>query len=252
MSDRENRSRPDADRRQLLKTTGVSLAALSGMASVGVAQPEETERENNLNVGAGDRVNEWFEKRGDKLALAISEDEYSSVSVDDVRRVPDEASRVPYKVPRLTTRALNEQISAGELTVTEESGGVDIERVGQTTDETGSEMSNPGTQTCNKSGYDVNNNVVYTKFEIYLSEGNIKDLNALFDIGAGVSAIADALATYGVLETSTPPGVGLAIAGVLYIEKGLINYFADGCGVKISIYFSSVPGTIAFQTVSSQ
>lgn len=252
MSDRENRSRPDADRRRVLKTTGVSLAALSGMASVGVAQPEETERENNLNVEAGDRVNEWFEKRGDKLALAISEDEYSSVSVDDVRRIPDEASRVPYKVPRLTTRALNEQISAGELTVTEESGGVNIERVGQTTDETGNEISNPGTQTCNKSGYDLNNNVVYTKVEVYLSEGNIKDLNALFDVGTGVSALVEALVAYGVLESSTPPGLGAAIAGILLIEKGLINYFANGCGVKISIYFTNVPTTIGFQTVSSQ
>jgi hypothetical protein len=106
--------------------------------------------------------------------------------------------------------------------------------------------------TCNLSGYDVHNNVLYTKYEVYLDEGNIKDMNALFDIGAGVSALADALVAWGVLEGSTPPGVGTAIAAVLLIEKGLINYHADGCGVKISIYFSSIPTTIAFQTVSSQ
>lgn len=250
MSDREDRAQPG--RRGVLKATGMSLAALSGMAGVGTAHSGNPNGMEEPSVEEGDRVNEWFEKRGDRLALAISEDEYSSVSADDVRRVPDEASRVPYKVPRLATRALNEQIAAGELTVTEESGGLDIERVGRTTDGTGSEASDPRVQTCNKSGYDVNYNVVYTKYEIYLSKGNIKDLNALFDIGAGVSAIEEALVEYGVLEGSTPPGVGIAIAGVLLVEKGLINYFANGCGVKISVYFTAVPTAMAYQTVSSQ
>lgn len=106
--------------------------------------------------------------------------------------------------------------------------------------------------TCNKSGYDVHKNLLYTTYEIYLSEGDIKNMNALFDMGAGISALADALVAWGVLEASTPPGVGTAIAGVLLVEKGIINWYADGCGVKISIYFSNVPGTIAFQRVESQ
>lgn len=106
--------------------------------------------------------------------------------------------------------------------------------------------------TCNKSGYDIDNSLLYTKYEIWLSEDNIDDLNAMFDAGAGLSAIADALVAWGVLESSTPPGVGSAIAGVLLIEKAIINYKADGCGVKISIYFTTVPTAIAFQTVKSQ
>lgn len=77
-------------------------------------------------------------------------------------------------------------------------------------------------------------------------------MNAMFDMGAGVSALTDALVSWGVLESSTPPGVGTAIAGVLLVEKGLINYFSDGCGVKISVYFVTVPTTIGFQTVESQ
>lgn len=80
-------------------------------------------------------------------------------------------------------------------------------------------------------------------------------MNALFDIGAGVSALAEALVTWGVIESSTPPGVGVAIAGVLLIEKGLINFFADGCGVKLTIYTTSTPTTpysLAFQTIESQ
>jgi hypothetical protein len=105
---------------------------------------------------------------------------------------------------------------------------------------------------CNKSGYDIHNNRLYTKYEIYPSEGNIKDMNALFDVGTGLSALADALVSWGVLEGSTPPGVGTAIAAVLLIEKGLINYYANGCGVKVTIYFTTVPSAIAFQTVSSQ
>jgi hypothetical protein len=108
--------------------------------------------------------------------------------------------------------------------------------------------------TCNKSSYAVNYNGFYYKHEVWLSEANIKDMNALFDVGAGVSALADALVAWGVLESSTPPGVGTAIAGVLLIEKGLINYFADGCGVKITVYMSTLapPYNVAFQTINSQ
>lgn len=106
--------------------------------------------------------------------------------------------------------------------------------------------------TCNRTGFDVDNTPLYTKYEVWLSEGNIKDMNALFDVGAGLSALADALVSWGALEASTPPGVGTAIAGVLLVEKGIINYFADGCGVKVTVYFTNVPSGIAFQTVSSQ
>lgn len=106
--------------------------------------------------------------------------------------------------------------------------------------------------TCNKSGHDVHLNPVYNKHEIWLSEQNIEDMNALFDIGAGVSAIADALVAWGVLEANTPPGLGTLIAGVLLVEKGLINYYANGCGVKITIYITTYPYSVAFQTVSSQ
>lgn len=105
--------------------------------------------------------------------------------------------------------------------------------------------------TCNKTGYAVDSSPLYTIYEVWLSEGNIDDLNAMFDIGAGASALADALVAWGVLEASTPPGIGTAIAGVLLIEKGLINYYADGCGVKITIYMINIP-TVAFETIESQ
>lgn len=104
---------------------------------------------------------------------------------------------------------------------------------------------------CNRSGHDVHDpiNPFYSKWEIYLSEGDVKDMNAMMDMGAGVSALADALKKWAVLEAETPPGVGTAIASVLLVEKGLINYHADGCGVKITVHLA---GGIAYQNIESQ
>jgi hypothetical protein len=67
----------------------------------------------------------------------------------------------------------------------------------------------------------------------------------MFDTGTGVSLLADYLVTAGILEGSTPPGVGTAIAGILYVEKGLMNYVADGCGAKLNVYITMVPAPTA-------
>lgn len=106
---------------------------------------------------------------------------------------------------------------------------------------------------CNLSTAIIHENVLYTEYEIYLSEANIKDMNALFDIGAGVSALADALVAWGVIEASTPPGAGLAIASFLWVEKGRINYHANGCGVEIHLYFTDLPEyNVGYQNIKSQ
>ncbi|ADQ69446.1 hypothetical protein C499_12770 [Halogeometricum borinquense DSM 11551] len=107
--------------------------------------------------------------------------------------------------------------------------------------------------TCNKSGYAYEIYGVYNRYDIWLSEGNIDDLNALFDIGAGASAIADALYKWGVLEAGTPPAVGTLIAGALLVVKGEINLKADGCGVHIEVQSTAPPlPTVGYRNVESQ
>ena len=104
---------------------------------------------------------------------------------------------------------------------------------------------------CNRSDSDVDWHGVYTAYEVWLSEGNISDINALFEIGAGISTIVELLGRWGIIEASTPPGVGILLAGVLVVERGVINFYADGCGVKLTLYVP-MGSPVYYQEIHSQ
>lgn len=105
--------------------------------------------------------------------------------------------------------------------------------------------------TCNKSSIESAWYAAYVQYDVWLSNANIADMNALFDAGSGVGALYEALLRWGVIEAHTPPGVGAAIAGILWIEKSLINWYADGCGVHITVYDVTVP-PVSFHEMESQ
>lgn len=107
--------------------------------------------------------------------------------------------------------------------------------------------------TCNKDGILHTPELFYSKDEIWLSNEAINKLNALVGIGAGAYKIMQGLAAYVQLEASTPPGVGLILAGFLAVELSAINWFNRGCGVKITLWVPRTPPfTVAFQTMQSQ
>lgn len=94
----------------------------------------------------------------------------------------------------------------------------------------------------------------YDHYQIYLSDGAVKDLQGVVGIGGGVAAILGALSHYVSIEASTPPGVGALIAGVIAVEVGAITIQNDGCGVVLNYYFvrDPYPGTPPAHWVGSQ
>jgi hypothetical protein len=90
---------------------------------------------------------------------------------------------------------------------------------------------------CNKSGSDIDRRYWGTSIEaeLYLSDDDISDIDALIGMGAGASGVYAKLVQRGVLAGALSSSYAAIIGGVIAFYIGWIKYSNNGCGVELSM-----------------
>lgn len=128
----------DAGRRKVLQITGASLTGLIGATSLSAARPSHAGQQGRPDH-AGERgppehanAPGWLAKKGNRVELAVTENEYKSHSASEVDGIPDNARRVPFEVLQLQVEAINEEIKSNNIRVENSPDGFSIEKLERT------------------------------------------------------------------------------------------------------------------------
>lgn len=123
-----------SSRRRMLQLAGTTLTGLIWGTSLGTARPDHADQEGSPNHsserGPPEHANAlgWLRRDGNKVALAITEEEYSSVTASDIEEIPDSANRIPFRALELQVEAINENIRTGHIEIKNNSNGFSLEQ----------------------------------------------------------------------------------------------------------------------------
>ena len=108
--------------------------------------------------------------------------------------------------------------------------------------------------TCNRSDFEVTRKFWGTtrEVELYLSDGDIRRIDGLLQMGAGASSVYAILVKRGVIAAGALSGPFTAMLGsVVVFYMGWIKRSNNGCGVELSTTltpYGSRPATVTAQT----
>ncbi|KDE56770.1 hypothetical protein EL22_20745 [Halostagnicola sp. A56] len=108
---------------------------------------------------------------------------------------------------------------------------------------------------CNKNDYDIDNEVfgVNKEVKLWISDGVIKDVRGLIEIGGAGAAVYGLLVEKGVISAGVLAGPVAAVVGAIIIAyMGWIGIENDGCGVVIEMNVNPIAPVTTTPIVSSQ
>jgi hypothetical protein len=95
---------------------------------------------------------------------------------------------------------------------------------------------------CNRSGSDIDRRYWGTSIEVelYLSDDDVSDIDALIGMGAGASSVYAALVRKGILAGTLSNPYTAIVGGVVAFYIGWITYSNNGCGVELSMTMTPI------------
>lgn len=246
----------DSTRRNVLKTTGMTLAGLVGASGAASAKPERGRGDDrghghggpddDRGRGRGGRGDgrgrgrrgppEWAEFENGRFDMAVSKKEWESApKASEVDHVPDHFERLSYDEMKPAVQGLNKSAEDGDVTFHKEGDKVKAEWHVETTDQI--DTSSHNSDNTGETKLEVLHQGFWRdRYRLFMDDNLTKDVVEAVTAASGVGAVAaeGALISAGVTGPIGPLVIA-AFGAVIATELAWVKISNDGHGVAIDV-----------------